>query len=129
MYSIENDTKYQLDLIKFPKTLRETYNDDERYVNRHYFRFSCLGSFKSDLRLAQTELNPVRLFATLLQYLQTINLSDYAGQQWLYQDHIMLDKEKNELFIFKAHSGKVEYLGCTPDDLYQVVPTTYYTKG
>lgn len=128
-YDIANDVKSNLELIKYPKKLGDTYNYEERYVNRHYFKYRCLGSFSSDLRLSQTELNPVRLFATLLQYLQTINLADYAGQQWLYQDHIVLDKEKNELFILTARTGKIEYLGITPDELYQIVPTTYYTKG
>lgn len=69
------------------------------FRNRHYFAHNCLGSFAADLAEAALNTDLVRLFATLLQYLSTINITDGAGNAWMEQPHIIKDKATDQFFI------------------------------
>lgn len=69
------------------------------FRNRHYFAHNCLGSFAADLAEAALNTDTVRLFATLLQYMSTINITDGAGNAWMEQPHIVKDKSTNQFFI------------------------------
>lgn len=94
-------------------------------VNYHWHYYNCLGDFKSDIHEAQSQYNPLRLVMLILQYLQTINLSDYAGARWLTaHQHLILDKETNNyLLIYNnsiIHLDK-DYISCKP--------IAEYTKG
>lgn len=96
-----NNLKSNANHFTYPLMARETGSK-----NRHYFSYTCLGSFQTELLTAVHESNFTKLFATILQYLQTINLADGAGQSWLYQEQIFRDKEFNTYFIYSPSTGK-----------------------
>lgn len=80
---------------------------NRRLTNRHYFQYSCLGSFNADLAQAQATVNPIRLVSTLLQYLGTINITDVAGNNWLKQTHLIRNKQNNKYFLYDSLSGDI----------------------
>lgn len=80
---------------------------NRRLTNRHYFQYSCLGSFAADLAQAQATINPIRLISTLLQYLGTINITDVAGNTWLKQTHLIRNKQNDEYFLYDSLSGNM----------------------
>lgn len=96
-----NSLKSNIKNLSYPLLARDTGSK-----NRHYFSHGCLGSFQADLLNARHEGDFTKLFATILQYLQTINLADSAGQTWLYQEQIFRDKEFNVFFVYSAKTGK-----------------------
>lgn len=92
----QRDTFYR-DVIKsFAPNLQ---NRSLLFRNRHYFSHNCLGSFAADLAEAALNTDLVRLFATLLQYMSTINITDGAGNAWMEQPHIVKEKATNQFFI------------------------------
>ena len=78
---------------------------NRQLINRHYFQYSCLGSFAADLAQAQATVNPIRLVSTLLQYLGTINITDVAGNNWLKQKHLIRNKQNDDYFLYDSISG------------------------
>jgi hypothetical protein len=116
------------ELINLPTELYTRFNRSNYFENRHYFRYVCLGGFKADIQNAQCNIEPVRLFATLLQYLSTINLADTAGNQWLEQTHLILNKRTGKLCLLKEQTGTLTELDCTIKDLDNLYLTDYFIK-
>lgn len=127
-YAIDRTIMSYAELINLPTELYTRFNYANYFENRHYFRYSCLGGFKADIQTAQTNIEPVRLFATLLQYLSTINLADTAGNQWLGQDHLILNKRTGKLCLLKECSGILNELDCNIKDLDNLYLTDYFIK-
>lgn len=128
-WNVEKPVCSKIRLIDESEEFQRMYADNQGFENRHYFRFNCLGSFRTDLALAQDALDPTRLFATLLQYLQTINLADYAGNQWLQQDHMVYDKLENKLILVQAQSGNIIPINHSIESLEIIAQNGYYKKG
>lgn len=127
-YAIDRTTMSYIELINLPTELYTRFNRSGYFENRHYFKYNCLGGFKADIQTAQCNIEPVRLFATLLQYLSTINLADIAGNQWLEQSHLILNKRTNKLCLLKEQTGNLVELDCTIKDLNNLYLTNYFIK-
>lgn len=127
-YAIDRTVLSYAELINLPTELYTRFNRSGYFENRHYFKYSCLGGFKADIQTAQCNIEPVRLFATLLQYLSTINLADTAGNQWLEQNHLILNKRTGKLCLLKEQTGNLIELDCTVKDLDSLFLTDYYIK-
>lgn len=92
------------------------------FRNVHFFEFNCLGSFRPDIDQASNESNPTRLFATLLQYLSTINITDGAGTRWLNQPHIFKRKADNTWFLMEPATGELTEI---PEHIIRTVDFKY----
>ena len=73
------------------------YSDQYNWTNIHYTRYSCLGGFKSEMTEAIRTKNLIQLTALILQYIQTINLNDIAGRNWITQTtQLIYDKQEDK---------------------------------
>ena len=81
------------------------------FKNKHWDSYTCLGSFKIPIEEACSESNALKLLISILQYLETINIADYAGVKWLDQSqHLLLDIEKNQFFVLNCKDGSKTYI-------------------
>ena len=85
------------------------YKDSARYdfdfTNIHYMRYTCLGSFKTDLKLAQVDKDLIKLVSLILQYYRTINLADMAGTTWLTDyNHLFYNTQTKEYILYNKHN-------------------------
>lgn len=75
------------------------FTDEYGYTNVHYTSFSCLGGFKVDINEAIQSKNLMQLTALILQYIQTINLNDVAGRNWItHKNQLVYDKVDNKYY-------------------------------
>lgn len=81
-------------------TYKIFYNYSQTFVNVHHRNFTCFGGFAPSLAEAVHNNNLIQLTSILLQYLQTINLQDVAGQKWINDSTLLIfDKETNDYFV------------------------------
>ena len=86
------------------------YNYCQRFFNVHHHNYTCFGGFAPSLAEAIHNNNLIQLTSILLQYLQTINLQDVAGQNWINnQVLLILDKETNNYFIMDSEGKLSKY--------------------
>lgn len=116
----ENQLLYNITALDFSIHKYYDINLRNKYRNVHFFDFDCLGSFKSDLNLAKTDKDYIRLTTLLLQYLQTINIADYAGTTWLSSEHMIYDSLENKYFIYNPKDGSKHYIN--KDDICVTTP-------
>lgn len=81
---------------------------DVDFANIHYMRYTCLGSFKADLKLAQADKDLIKLVSLILQYYRTINLADIAGTNWLTQyNHLFYNQQTKEYNLFSLNKKEL----------------------
>lgn len=100
-------------------------NVNTAYRNYHWFEYSCLGGFSQDINLMQNDFNVIGLFSVLLQYYQTINLGDLAGNNWLTKqwNKIMYNKKENKYYMISRDQKSIKEI-----DMKHIENARYMTK-
>ena len=101
-------------------TYKIYYNYSQTFTNIHHRNFTCFGGFAPSLAEAVHNNNLIQLTSILLQYLQTINLQDVAGQRWINDSTLLvLDKETNKYSVMYK-DGKILDFSRYDKELYAI---------
>lgn len=110
-------------ILKIDKPIQYqiNYSYNQSFINVHHRRFTCYGGFAPSLTEAVSNRNLIQLTSILLQYLQTINLNDYAGQLWANETALLIDNKNTH-----------EKVKLSSLNIYNVIsekPMSTYTNG